>query len=60
MDNRKSSKLGVEKIIKLYSWGFGKYGQIGTCNYQYTAEPHMIKLDNKSEVDKTKYFFPLN
>jgi hypothetical protein len=52
MDNRRSSKLPGLNVIKLYSWGFGKYGQIGTCSYQYTAEPHMIKIDNRVESDK--------
>jgi alpha-tubulin suppressor-like RCC1 family protein len=52
MDNKKPNLKTTANIIKLYSWGFGKYGQIGTCNYQYTAEPHMIKVDNKLDNDK--------
>ena len=29
----------------IYSWGYGKYGQIGTLDYHYVAEP--IEIINK-------------
>ena len=31
---------------KLYSWGFGKYGQIGILDYQYIAEPIEININD--------------
>ena len=32
--------------IKIYSWGFSKYGQTGIENCQYTPEPHNIKFQS--------------
>jgi serine/threonine protein kinase len=29
---------------KMYSWGYGKYGQIGTNDYHYAIEPVEVKL----------------
>lgn len=37
--------------IGLYSWGFSKYGQAGTLNYQYIAEPSLIKKENENSIN---------
>jgi len=36
----------------LYTWGFGKYGQIGSFEYQYVAEPLEFKLDKLKDESK--------
>jgi alpha-tubulin suppressor-like RCC1 family protein len=46
---------------KIFCWGFGKYGQIGTINYQYSADPlELIKpaeIEDKLENDMLKNQF---
>ena len=36
----------------LYSWGFGKYGQIGSLDYQYVADPLEVKIDKQTNEGK--------
>jgi alpha-tubulin suppressor-like RCC1 family protein len=36
---------------KLYCWGYGKYGQIGTIDYHYAVEPIEMKMGLKDIVE---------
>ena len=44
-NNSKLKQSGV-----LYTWGFGKYGQIGSFEYQYVADPLEIKVSINSII----------
>ena len=47
--------IKVNSDCLLYTWGFGKYGQIGSFEYQYIAEPFEIKPDKlKDEFKHSK------
>ncbi len=41
--------LNEKYIKKIFCWGFGKYGQIGTTKYQYSLDP--LELTNKNESE---------
>ena len=46
-DSKELFQIGV-----LYTWGFAKYGQIGSFDYQYVAEPLEIRPDSNKEEEK--------
>jgi alpha-tubulin suppressor-like RCC1 family protein len=42
----------INSNISLFSWGFGKYGQTGSLEYHYSAEPTLVKLEDSKEPEK--------
>ena len=38
--------------IKVLSWGFGKYGQIGSIDYHYSITPIELNLEKEEEKNK--------
>lgn len=39
------------KQIKVYSWGFGKYGQIGSLDYHYSISPIELNLEKLDDSE---------
>lgn len=40
------SNISKDNSLRLYSWGFGKYGQIGSLDYHYSKYPVEIDYSN--------------